>query len=1012
MRKSKLILLLALVLMSVLLVAVLSSCGEDGPTDTTAPPKHTTAPAVTTSTVVTTTTPVYKATFVYDDPTTEAEEKIIVGVVSFQKGDKELSSIPEVPAVDGYLCQWGRYMLTTAKGDITVYAEFFSLSEATDNIAYEKITDDKGTSDKKDDVSYYVVTRLTKNTDHYVIIPATYQGKDDKEALPVLGIAANAFDGNETLLGVYIADGVTEIGDHAFAGCTSLATVVLPSDLETLGSYAFYGTAITEITIPGTLDAIGEQAFGACTSLTAVTLSEGIRTIGKGAFASCTSLTEITVPSTVTSVGSLAFYCNTAMTSAVLPGSVATLDVSAFYGCSSLTNVTASVGALAGIPKESLQTLVITEGKSQQLTYALLSGCYNLTSISLPASLVSIQSAAGSTPGAFSDCKSLTTVTVADANTVFSVNEDGCLVKIVQADPDKNIEASVTLVLVPAAKAGALSLAGITEVSAYAMYGCAALTSVDFADVKTIGSSALAGCTGLTSVTLPAGATLGDDVFADCTGLTSVTLPADCRVGTGVFSGCTGVTSATLSADALSSLPKKQLRQVVINAGETIAKRAFYNCDQLESIVIGDTVTTIGANAFWGCTGVVAVEGGVSYVGKWVVDCDSSVTSVTLRADTVGIASGAFDGCSGLTALAIPATVRRVNVNAFSDCTALIKVENGVSYVDKWAIDCDPTLESVTLKADTVGIAAGAFENCTALKTLVIPTSVEKIDKYILLGCSSLESITLPYIGAMKDGSGDTSFGYLFGAAGYTENATYVPTTLTTVVITGDASVADNAFRGCSRIVSVTLTGSVTAIGDGAFQGCVGLVNLTLDNSLLTIGEAAFKGCTKLTTVALPNSVIAIGDSAFEGCVGLADLTLGNGLLTIGEAAFKGCTKLTTVTLPDLVTMIGANAFQGCTGLVNLTLGNGLLTIGDSAFKGCSKVATVVIPDSVAMIGGNAFQGCTAATLFCEAAEKPAGWIEGWNGNVAEEKIYFAEGWSIVEGVPTPNVSEPAPEEE
>ena len=85
-------------------------------------------------------------------------------------------------------------------------------------------------------------------------------------------------------------------------------------------------------------------------------------------------------------------------------------------------------------------------------------------------------------------------------------------------------------------------------------------------------------------------------------------------------------------------------------------------------------------------------------------------------------------------------------------------------------------------------------------------------------------------------------------------------------------SIGSSAFSGCSGLTSLTLPSSVTSIEWSAFSGCSGLTSLTLPSSVTSIGESAFSGCSGLTSLTLPSSVSSIGESAFSGCSGLSSI--------------------------------------------------------------------------------------------------------------------------------------------
>ena len=108
-------------------------------------------------------------------------------------------------------------------------------------------------------------------------------------------------------------------------------------------------------------------------------------------------------------------------------------------------------------------------------------------------------------------------------------------------------------------------------------------------------------------------------------------------------------------------------------------------------------------------------------------------------------------------------------------------------------------------------------------------------------------------------------------------------------------SIGSSAFSGCSGLTSLTLPSSVTKIGWYAFRGCSGLTNLSLPSSVTEIGWYAFDGCSGLTSLTLPSSVSSIGSFAFYGCSGLTSLTLPSSVTSIGESAFSGCSGLSSI---------------------------------------------------------------------------------------------------------------------
>jgi hypothetical protein len=338
------------------------------------------------------------------------------------------------------------------------------------------------------------------------------------------------------------------------------------------------------------------------------------------------------------------------------------------------------------------------------------SDCTSLTSITIPSSVTSIGQQA------FSGCTSLESITIPESVTAIGYYTFRWCT-------------SLTSITIPA---------GVTSIGAVAFSGCTSLTSVTFAPnskLETIGEGAFRECTSLTSITIPAGVTsIGNEAFNSCTSLTSVTIPTGVTsIGAVAFSGCTSLTSITIPSSVTSIgygafSGCTSLTSITIPAGVTsIVYGAFSGCTTLTSITIPSGVTTIGHDAFKDTPWLNNQPDGLVYVGKVLYTYKGIMPVNTvinnIREDTIRITDGAFDGCTGLTSITIPASVTEISNQAFYRC------EN---------------LTSITIPAGVTSIGNVAFYDCTSLTNVTIPSSVTSIGDEAFAYCDSLTSITIP----------------------------------------------------------------------------------------------------------------------------------------------------------------------------------------------------------------------------------------------------------------------------
>ncbi len=265
------------------------------------------------------------------------------------------------------------------------------------------------------DYRYAVLSDGTAEIREYTGGTAVVSVPSEMDGYSVTSIGNYAFEGCTGLTSVVIPDSVASIGYEAFQDCTNLKSVTLGSGLKTLDSYAFRGTAITEITIPKSvtsmnspfygaealkkvvfedgMEAIPSSALSGCTSVEEVIIPDSVKTIGSSAFRGCTGLKNITIPDSVTEIGREAFS-SSGLTSLDLPNSVTTIGESAFESCTGLTSVVipdsvTSIGSYAFSNCESLENVRCC-GKQISLGNNLFTNSENIVVYTIANSLIAV----------------------------------------------------------------------------------------------------------------------------------------------------------------------------------------------------------------------------------------------------------------------------------------------------------------------------------------------------------------------------------------------------------------------------------------------------------------------------------------------------------------------------------------------------------------------------------------------------------------------------------------------
>lgn len=292
--------------------------------------------------------------------------------------------------------------------------------------------------------------------------------------------------------------------------------------------------------------------------------------------------------------------------------------------------------------RNAIQTAVIESGVTSISSYAFC-GCSSMTSVTIPSSVTSIEWSA------FEDCSSLTSVTIPNS---------------------------------------------VTNIEGQAFLACTGMTSLTISNsVKSIEWNTFAGCWSLTSLTIPGSVTsIGESAFQNCIGLTSLTIPSSVTTITeGAFGGCRGLISINVeigntkydSRDNCNAIIEKETNTLIAGCRNTtipndvarIGAYAFFLYEDMPSIIIPSSVTSIGAWAFKNCRmPSIIIPSSVMSIEEHAFDGCIGLTSITIPNGVTSISEGVFRYCDGLNSITIPKSVTDIGDGAFSDCGKLADV--------------------------------------------------------------------------------------------------------------------------------------------------------------------------------------------------------------------------------------------------------------------------------------------------------------------------------------------------
>ena len=475
------------------------------------------------------------------------------------------------------------------------------------------------------------------------------------------------------------------------------------------------------------------------------------------------------------------------------------------------------------------------------------------------------------------------------------------------------------------------------------------------------------------------GVTLGQGVFMNCSGLTGSMQsvfnqsfyietdgnPSATVIEEGQFSGFSGLTGSLTIPYYITE----------------IKKNAFYGCTGIDALNFeegetGSQLVTIGDSAFQECTGIknkLVIPSKVKSIGNSCFN-NSQINGIEFNSIIKNVGNGAFMSCSNVFGkVVIPSTIERIEANTFRSCTNIEEVywENndniGCKTIGVLSFYNCPRLTKITLPATLEEIQERAFDGAKITNEVYLPNSLKKIQRQAFIQQNKM-------------------------------NVTNWPQNL--------EEIGEQAFIGCEAIQTLPSTAKLSKLGKEAFKDCTNLgktdtnektdVIKWLSNSkIATIGENCFENDTYLTgefsgtinnlnkqKIAISGSIFTntgitrvsditsignvIADNQYSGSTKflskgeeVTEITIPNGVTSIGKNAFAGCTSITKVIIPNTVTSISQGAFMNCTNLTTIEFETGIniKLIPDFFCYNNVKFVSIVLPNTITEIGTYAFYG-------------------------------------------------------
>lgn len=790
-------------------------------------------------------------------------------------------------------------------------------------------------------------------------------------------------------------------------------------------------------------------------SIPATFKGKPVNEIEANAFENCSKITDIFFTSSIQTIGSSAFYNTEIITYTNASSGADVCEVKGLPVTSGswkyaekLDNSLIIIKYLGNSSTVSIPNLI-----NEKIVKNIYRKCFvdkdKIISITIPNSITSIGY------DAFAGCNGLTKVNIADLASWFNIefsNESANPLCHAHHLYLNNTE--LTEITIPSS---------ITQINEYALSGASAITSITIpSSVTSIGYYAFSNCSAMQRIFIPRNVNKIESYSFNMWMKSAVIY---CEVDSkpdgwddywnkyGQFTvtavwGASGTpliefgweyienSSGTITILAYRG-SEKELATPKTLADKTVSRingYCFSDNKSITLVIISDGVEYIGERAFYQCTSLKKV-----YISK-------SVQTIYVPSQSEPV----FDGCNSDVVLYCGASSEPSGwgthwnyYNYSSQLTTIwdmpslpqqnseweyVEKSDGTIKVFKYLGSSTNVMISKINNKEVSEVYNGCFQYKSNIISATIPNSVTSIGESVFNGCTSLENLTIPFVGHSSTSTGFQGvFGYIFGyttqttKSGDSSSSSSFTTLTTGSVANAVCSWTDKTYSYSektggswwnpkyttyyglrsywyyipSSLKNVTVTGG--NINTAAFCR-VQNIKVTL-NGVATIGTYAFYNGTP-TSITMSESVTKIEENAFSGCSGLTKVNISD-LNAWFNISFSGSstsnplyyahhlylnnTELTEITIPSSITKINANVLAGASAITSVTIPNSVTSIGSNAFENCTSMTRIYIPSSVTTISASSYSNSpfygwdSTAIIYCGASSKPSGWGACWN---------------------------------